>query len=377
MRISHRSYQFLVLILVVLPLLATSAAAVLLWKRYVFPLDIVLLISGTVLTGLGIGIGYHRMLTHEGFQTYPFVRAFFLILGVMGFMGDPSSWAGIHIKHHAHSDQDDDPHSPLDGFWHAHLGWIFTSEDEKEVGKYVPHLLKDPVVRFVDQTTLLWMVISLLIPYLIGGWTGLLWGGGVRIFLSTHITWSVNSICHCFGSRPFETTDESRNNWLIGLISYGEGWHNNHHAFPRNAFHGLQWWQFDLSGLLIRALEALGLIWNVQRVGKEVIKAQQIRGQTMRESLTRLREELSAKVLQARREVEMLLKRRLDAAVDPVKLQEVIGACEGALRRLEQIRNNVTRVEHMRKQQLLLYAREVGELIASLKQRMTPLAMLE
>ena len=131
---------------------------------------------------------------------------------------------------------------------------------------YCRNLVKDPIVVFVSRTFLLWVALSLVIPFLIGGWTGLLWGGLVRIFLTHHVTWSVNSVCHTFGKREFETNDRSHNEWLVGLLGFGEGWHNNHHAFPRSAFHGLHWWQFDLSGYIIWTLERLGLAREVYRV---------------------------------------------------------------------------------------------------------------
>ncbi len=140
---------------------------------------------------------------------------------------------------------------------------------------YGPWLAKDPVVVFVDRTWFIWAALSLIIPFAIGGWQGLLWGGLVRIFLTHHITWSVNSICHTFGKRPYATKDMSRNNWIMGLLAFGEDWRNNHYAFPRSAFHGLHWWQVDLSAVLIRGLEAVGLAWNVQRVAPELERRRQ------------------------------------------------------------------------------------------------------
>ena len=261
-----------ILALVVIPIVGVLTAIVLVWNRYVFPADIALLLSLYLLTGLGITIGYHRMLTHQSFQTSPFLKALILICGCMAFEGPPITWAATHIKHHAHADDEGDPHSPLEGFWYSHCGWMFHLhfEDPKI---YAPHLLKDPVITFVDRWTPLWMLLSLVFPALIGGWTGFLWGGLVRIFVTTHATWSVNSICHTFGKRPFEAQDESRNEWIVGLLAFGEGWHNNHHAFPTSAFHGLRWWQFDLSGLLIRGMEACGLIWNVERVNESLMEA--------------------------------------------------------------------------------------------------------
>jgi stearoyl-CoA desaturase (delta-9 desaturase) len=136
---------------------------------------------------------------------------------------------------------------------------------------YCKNHVKDPIVVFVSQTFFLWVALSLLIPFALGGWTGLLWGGLVRIFLAHHVTWSVNSVCHTFGKRDFETPDQSRNEWIIGLLAMGEGWHNNHHAFPRSAFHGLRWWQFDLSGYIIRVLERVGLVHDVYRIPADML----------------------------------------------------------------------------------------------------------
>lgn len=273
----ERMYKGLILLLVVLPLLGTIAAAALVWRRYVFPGDLALLITFYMLTGFGVTIGYHRMLTHGGFAAPAGLRGLLLIFGAAAFEGGPLDWAATHIVHHAHSDDEGDPHSPLHGFWHAHMGWLFSPRSFADARIYAPHLLADPVVVFVQRWTPFWMGLSLLLPFLAGGWTGLLWGGGVRIFLMTHATWSVNSVCHSFGKRPFHTSDESRNNWLVGLLGFGEGWHNNHHAFPRSAFHGLRWWQVDCSGWLIRLWEACGLVWDVERVSREAIEARRHR----------------------------------------------------------------------------------------------------
>jgi stearoyl-CoA desaturase (delta-9 desaturase) len=183
----------------------------------------------------------------------------------MALEGHPLEWAATHIKHHAHADRDGDPHSPVEGLFHAHLGWIFRKEAE-DPNVYCRHLINDPIIVFVSRTVVLWGVLGFAIPFVLGGWTGLLWGGFVRLFFVHHMTWSVNSICHTFGKRQFETNDRSRNEWAIGLLAFGEGWHNNHHAFPRSAFHGLRWWQFDFSGYLIRLFEVLGLARDVYRV---------------------------------------------------------------------------------------------------------------
>lgn len=261
------SYKAAILVTVIAPFLATIYAIVLLWQQYVTWLDIGLMVTFYILSGLGITVGFHRMLTHKSFETSKPVKALLMIMGCLAVEGSPISWTSTHIQHHAHSDEEDDPHSPLEGLWHAHLGWMFNHHFDDTV--YGTWLRRDPTVVWVNKTWLIWAGLGLLIPFLIGGWTGLLWGGLVRIFLTHHITWSVNSICHTFGNRPFKTSDASRNNWIVGLLAFGEGWHNNHHAFPRSAFHGLRWYQIDFSGYLIRAMESVGLVWNVQRVKPE------------------------------------------------------------------------------------------------------------
>ena len=256
--------KIFVFIGVVGPFIATLYAITRLWQRYVTWSYIILMLVFYLISGLGITIGFHRMLTHKSFETSKYIKAMFLIMGCMAWEGNPITWASTHIKHHAHSDQEDDPHSPLVSLWHAHLGWIFKEVADPET--YGSWLKKDPVVVWVDKTWWVWGVLGMLIPFAIGGWSGLLWGGAVRIFLTHHVTWSVNSVCHTFGKRPYRTKDASRNNWLVGLLAFGEGWHNNHHAFPRSAFHGMEWWQFDLSSIIIRTMESTKLVWSVYRV---------------------------------------------------------------------------------------------------------------
>ena len=262
---SKTLYKAIMLLVVVVPFLATVLAISLLWARAVNWPDLALLATLYSLIALGVTIGYHRMLTHRSFRPHPVVKLVLLVLGSMSLEGSALSWAATHIKHHAHSDREGDPHSPIEGFFHAHMGWLFR-ESMADPNVYCRNLVKDPIVVFVSRTFLLWVALSLVIPFLIGGWTGLLWGGLVRIFLTHHVTWSVNSVCHTFGKREFETNDRSHNEWLVGLLGFGEGWHNNHHAFPRSAFHGLHWWQFDLSGYIIWTLERLGLVREVYRV---------------------------------------------------------------------------------------------------------------
>jgi stearoyl-CoA desaturase (delta-9 desaturase) len=232
------------------------------------------------LTGLGITVGFHRLITHRSFETFAPIR---FILAVLGCMAGQSffHWVAWHRQHHQHSDEPGDPHSPhaegnafsrASRFFHAHTGWFFWVKPDFE--RYIPDLLKDPVYTFVERTRDFWYLLGMAIPAVAAGvqmhsWQGVLlgflWGGLVRIFVVDQITFSVNSVCHLWGSRPFQTDDTSRNNLFVGVLGLGEGWHNNHHAFPQSARQGLFWWQLDLSYAVIRFLEMLGLAWNVRR----------------------------------------------------------------------------------------------------------------
>jgi stearoyl-CoA desaturase (Delta-9 desaturase) len=280
-------YKTTILLVVLIPLLATALALRLLWQRVVSLSDLILLVVMYALVALGVTVGYHRMLTHRSFRAHPVIKLLLLILGSMAFEGPAIEWAATHTKHHARADREGDPHSPVDGFFHAHLGWIFRDR-EADPRVYCRHLLKDRIVTFVSKTFLLWALLSLAIPFglgwLLGGWalalTGVLWGGLVRMFLTHHVTWSVNSVCHTFGRRAFETTDRSRNEWIVGLLAFGEGWHNNHHAFPRSAFHGLHWWQLDVSSYVIWTLERLGLARDVYRIPSAVVRERAARTAT-------------------------------------------------------------------------------------------------
>jgi len=259
-----------ILVIVIVPFLGTLLAIALLWQRAVYWSDLALLGAMYALTAFGLTAGFHRMLTHRSFQAHPVVKGILLVLGSMAVAGPPIEFAATHIRHHALSDREGDPHSPAEGLFHAHLGWLF-KDRFADPQVYCRPLLKDALVVFVDRSFLLWVILSLALPFAIGGWTGLLWGGLVRIFLGHHISFSVNSICHTFGKREFETNDRSRNQWIVGVLAFGEGWHNNHHAFPRSAFHGLHWWQFDLSGYLIWMLERLSLAHDVYRVSPAML----------------------------------------------------------------------------------------------------------
>lgn len=269
-RFAEAGRRALVLLVVVVPFLALGLAVQQLWDRAVNGRDLALLVGLYVPVSLGVTVGFHRMLTHRGFRAHPVVQFTLLVLGSMALEGAAVGWAANHQKHHARSDKAGDPHSPIEGFWHAHLGWLFRGE-QADPAVYCRHLLKDPVVMFVHRTFLLWVILGMLIPFLVGGWSGFLWGGLVRVFFVHHVTWSVNSVCHLFGKRDFPTADRSRNHWAVGLLGMGEGWHNNHHAFPRSAVHGLGRWQVDVSALVITVLEKLRLARDVYRVSPEMI----------------------------------------------------------------------------------------------------------
>ncbi len=285
------------LIIILLPPVGLIGGIAHLWGYGFGWTDLALLVSMYMLTGLGITVGYHRLFTHRSFEAAWPVRVTLAILGSLAVEGPLMKWAATHRRHHQHSDRDGDPHSPhadreegIKGFfkslWHAHMGWLFMPES-KNLMRYVPDLHKDAVVRWISHLFPLWVLISLLIPTLIGGlvsmsWSGallgFLWGGLVRILVVHHITWSINSVCHIWGSRPFDSHDHSRNNPIFGVLAFGEGWHNNHHAFPVSARHGLAWWQFDLSYIIIRGLEIMGLARRVRVPSPDRIEAKRRRG---------------------------------------------------------------------------------------------------
>jgi stearoyl-CoA desaturase (delta-9 desaturase) len=242
-----------------------------LWNEWIGWTELGLFFTFYLLTGLGITIGFHRMLTHRSFETGPVAKTFFLILASMAVQGKAIDWAANHLKHHAHADEEGDPHSPLEGFFHAHSGWLF-SAPPADREKYGKRFEKDPIIAFIDRTFLLWVGLGLIIPFIIAGFEGLLWGGFVRIVVVNHVTWAVNSVCHTFGDRPFDIKDESRNNWVVGLLAFGEGWHHNHHAFPAMAYHGMGWRQFDLSAIIIRTMARLKLAWNVKNPSPDLVE---------------------------------------------------------------------------------------------------------
>jgi stearoyl-CoA desaturase (delta-9 desaturase) len=242
-------------------------------------------------TGIGVTVGFHRYFTHKSFETYRPIQFLLAVLGSMAVEGPVIKWVAQHRRHHQHSDDEFDPHSPhvhgdtvlstLRGFWHAHVGWLF-QPDLRNFSRYIKDHLQDRMVRYVSQTFVFWVALGLLIPTILGGlltWSwqgallGFLWGGLARIFFVHHITWSINSVCHIWGAQPFRSHDHSRNNVIFGFLAFGEGWHNSHHAFPTSARHGLFWWQLDISYLFIRCLSALGLAWQVRVPRPEQLKA--------------------------------------------------------------------------------------------------------
>ncbi len=271
---------------VVVPFVGVIAAVVLLWDRAVDWTDLAILAVMYLVTAVGITVGYHRLLTHRAFATYPWVERTFARMGSMAVQGSVMDWVADHRKHHAHTDKEGDPHSPhvghgsgLRGLWHAHTGWLLETQGQADWRRYATELYEDPRMRTIGRRFPVFVLLSLLIPTILGyvlhGYTldgalrGLVWGGLVRIFLVHHVTWSVNSICHFFGRRRFEIGDHSTNVAWLSLVSLGESWHHNHHAFPRSAFHGLRWWELDPSGLIISGMERVSLAWNVVRITPE------------------------------------------------------------------------------------------------------------
>jgi stearoyl-CoA desaturase (Delta-9 desaturase) len=279
---ADRRVRVINLAAVLLPFAGVITAAVLSWG---VALNWTALIVASVLglgTALGITVGYHRLFTHKSFATPAPLRYLIGILGSMAVQGPVIEWVGVHRRHHQHSDDHDDPHSPhvhsrgswgegirgtLRGMYHAHMGWLFVGH-QRGLRRYTADLHKDPVTVAVNRQFKFWVLMGLILPAVVCGlitfsWMGALmgfiWGGLVRIFIVHHITWSVNSVCHLWGSQPFRSHDESRNNVVVAILGLGEGWHNNHHAFPTSARHGLRWWEIDFSWMVIRGLSLVGL----------------------------------------------------------------------------------------------------------------------
>src|SRR3954452_4147685 len=270
----------------VVPFLALGIVAWQVWAEFLHWSDVAVFALLYALSGLGVTVGFHRLFTHRSFATTRWMRGILAALGSIAIEGPVISWVADHRKHHAFADQPGDPHSPhvdhgvgwrgaLRGLLHAHMGWLFLHNQRGARKRYAPDLLADPVVAAVDRTFVFWAVGGLAaafgLGWLFGGTltaalTGLLWGGAVRLLVLHHATYSINSLCHYFGRQRFDTGDESRNLAWLSVLTFGEACHNNPHAFPTSARHGLRWYEFDISGIVIRGMESVGLAWNVVRV---------------------------------------------------------------------------------------------------------------
>jgi stearoyl-CoA desaturase (delta-9 desaturase) len=273
-------------VVTLLPAVALAVACWQAWSHLLRWHDLVVFLLMYVITGLGVTVGFHRHLTHRSFATSSVLRTVLAVLGSAAIEGPVISWVADHRKHHAFSDDEGDPHSPhvghgkgwrgaLTGLMHAHVGWLFIHTQRGARARYARDLVADRAVSFVDRTFVVWALGGLGLAFglgvaiggsVIAGLTGLLWGGGVRMLVVHHVTYSINSLCHFFGRQRFATGDESRNLSWLALPTFGESWHNNHHAFPTSAIHGIRRWELDVSGLVILALEKAGLVWDVVRV---------------------------------------------------------------------------------------------------------------
>lgn len=244
--------------------LALAAPFVFSWS------GVVLTFLGWLFVGLGVCVGYHRLLTHRSFTAPSWLRHGLTLLGSLAWEGSPSTWVARHRRHHQHADRPGDPHSPRDGLLWAHCGWVFF-DDQNDAHDAAPDIACDPVMRWIERLHGVSNVLLAIALYASGeavgglGASWVAWGVGVRVAFLHHATWLVNSAAHRWGRRSYDTRDDSRNLWWVALLTHGEGWHNNHHADPRSAAHGHRWWELDLSFLVIRALEALGMVTNVRR----------------------------------------------------------------------------------------------------------------
>ncbi|MFC4114467.1 acyl-CoA desaturase [Nonomuraea zeae] len=278
--------------IVVVPFIALGVAIFLAWGQGVTLTDLLLATILYVVTGLGVTVGFHRLLTHASFTARPWLRVALAVAGSMGFQGNVVDWVAVHRRHHAFTDRPGDPHSPyrygtglrgqLRGLAHAHLGWLF-ADDQTPAERYAPDLLADPAITRVARAFPALCALSLALPFLAGwaitgtlygGLTAFLWAGLIRVALLQHVTWSVNSLCHVIGNRPFKTRrhDRSTNLWPLALLSFGESWHNGHHSEPSCARHGVDRRQIDPSAGLIGLFERLGWVSNVHWPDRERIQ---------------------------------------------------------------------------------------------------------
>ena len=221
--------------------------------------------------GLGVGVGYHRLLTHRGYKTPKWLEYFLTTCATLSLQGGPIFWVATHRIHHQYSDKEGDPHSPRDGKWWAHMGWVLVGKsmhhDTSTLARYVPDLAKDKFHVLITKYHYVPMIVLGIVLFAIGGLPFLLWGVFLRTVVGLHATWAVNSATHTWGSRRFQTRDDSTNSWWVALLAFGEGWHNNHHAHPVSARHGLAWYEIDFNWYVIWALKKLGLVRQIYAVG--------------------------------------------------------------------------------------------------------------
>jgi len=262
---------------VLVPYAGLAGGILLFWNRGVNRLDLIVFGVMYCITVLGIGMGFHRLIAHRAYQATTFLKTTLVIAGSMAAQGPVIFWTAVHRRHHSYSDRDGDPHSPhlhgegaveiLKGLWHSHMGWLFNHE-LTDWGTYVRDLLHDRLIFKLNRMYFLWITLGLLLPAVAEGlitmtWGGVargfLWGGLIRVLVVHHTTWSINSVCHVFGSQPYQVKDYSTNNLVLAIPTFGESWHNNHHAFPSSAVHGLEWWQVDITGSMIKLCALLGL----------------------------------------------------------------------------------------------------------------------
>ena len=301
------SYQIVALLTLILPIAGVFLASYDAWKYGCSYLDMLLLVAMYVWAVLGIELGFHRYLTHRSLKTNNWMRTFFVISGCVAGHGQPIWWCAIHRRHHQYSDHHGDPHSPnlhgngligsIVGCWHSHLGWMF---EPGCTAAYATHftkdLLGDRTLRMLDRYYVVWVLIGFAIPAAIGGvvtqswhgaWSAFLWGGLVRMFLDQHaLWWGIVTVCHRFGYRTFQSNDKSTNHWLIAILFLGDGWHNNHHAFPASAKVGHSWWEYDPTWSVIKFLVWCRLAWDVKVPSKELIQQKRLENDTSRQSVS-------------------------------------------------------------------------------------------
>ncbi|MFH7243333.1 MAG: acyl-CoA desaturase [Spirulina sp.] len=216
---------------------------------------------------LGITLGWHRLISHRSFQVPKWLEYFFVFCGTLACQHGPITWVGLHRHHHAYSDQSNDHHDSNKGFWWSHMGWMLRDVPaKKEMGRFTRDISEDPVYLFFEKYFLATQIVLGVVLYFLGGWPFVMWGIFVRLVAVYHCTWLVNSATHKFGYRTYETEDKSTNCWWVAVVTYGEGWHNNHHAFQYSARHGLRWWEIDITWMTIRLLEIVGLAKKVKLV---------------------------------------------------------------------------------------------------------------